>query len=210
MSRSDPEFDETEEPTDPQGLIAHLRRELGKRDKTIKDLRVVEREVAFIKADLDVSTPVGVFFAKNFDGDLSDVESLKSQALALGVTLRTPPAPAEGAQGAQADQSAAAGQPAPAEGQQQAPAQAAAQAQEGQQAAAQQAAQAGQTTGSLERQILAEGAKPGGQQQGVDPREQNLEQARDEMRKGASGDSAMAGFIARAAQNHRAANPVPG
>jgi hypothetical protein len=171
----DPDFDdddeEVREPSDADGLIRHLRKQIRQQEKTIGRLHEVEKKAAFRDAGIDTSKPLGAYFAKNFSGDFSDVTALRGEAEALGVPLVVEAAaPAAAPEGQPAATAAAPTEGVP-------------------------AAAAPASNGSLERQVLAEGAAVGGTQQAVDPHKANLESARKVITDGGSQDKGLAAFI---------------
>lgn len=55
--------------------------------------RKAERENAFLRAGVDLESPVGKMFAKGFDGDIADIDGLKASAKEVGAIKEAPAAP---------------------------------------------------------------------------------------------------------------------
>lgn len=83
-----------EQPEPSNKDIKDLRAAAARANKSSQEADNLRRENAFLKAGIDTETPTGKMFFKAFDGDLSDLAALKSEAEAVGA-LRpaTPPAP---------------------------------------------------------------------------------------------------------------------
>lgn len=66
--------------------IKRLERKAKQVDKANERVAALERERAFEKAKVDVSTPLGKHFAKHYDGEVDPVK-IREQAEELGVPL---------------------------------------------------------------------------------------------------------------------------
>lgn len=58
-------------------------------------LAAQQRELTFLRAGVDLDTPVGKLFAKGYDGPLDDVEAVKSSAREVGAIPVPPPPDAQ-------------------------------------------------------------------------------------------------------------------
>lgn len=77
---------ETPEEGGNENRNIQLLREKAKRyDDLEAKAAQLERKMAFMEAGVDTSTPLGAMFAKAYDGDVSNVEALKSAAQEVGV-----------------------------------------------------------------------------------------------------------------------------
>lgn len=87
------EDDNLDEQIQSDGLRKHVKR-IESENKALKQemeaARSAQRELALIKAGVDISSPTGRLFAKAYDGEL-DVEAVKSAAMEYGVVA--PPSP---------------------------------------------------------------------------------------------------------------------
>lgn len=87
------EDDTLDEQIQSDGLRKHVKR-IESENKTLRQeietARSAQRELALIKAGVDVNSPTGRLFAKAYDGEL-DVDTVKSAAMEYGVVA--PPSP---------------------------------------------------------------------------------------------------------------------
>lgn len=70
---------------DQTPLVKRLRGELRARDKELGEARSARRELAFVRAGIDTSTKLGALFAKSYEGDITDLDALKKEAIELGL-----------------------------------------------------------------------------------------------------------------------------
>ena len=91
------DIDEDEDFDDEDGsaLVKKLRRQLRSQGKELKEAKTVleqataaTRDLAFLRAGVDLNDPKTVYFRKGYDGDM-DPEAIKQEAIAAGVV--TPP-----------------------------------------------------------------------------------------------------------------------
>ena len=87
MANDDFENQEEETP-----LIKRLREQLEEQGTALKTARSAERKLAFIEAGVDVTAKAGQLLMKSYDGDLSDIEALRTEAQELGVYRGSAPA----------------------------------------------------------------------------------------------------------------------
>lgn len=76
------EQDESEQPTQGKGLRKALDREKDEKRKAKAERDEARKELAFLKAGVDTSTPIGALFAKGYDGP-TDPESVKAAFAAI-------------------------------------------------------------------------------------------------------------------------------
>jgi hypothetical protein len=69
-----------------------LREKAEKADKLEVELAGLRREQAIERSGVDISTPLGKFFADQFNGDTADTAALVEAAKALGVPFKGAPA----------------------------------------------------------------------------------------------------------------------
>lgn len=79
----DPETGEEIEQETP--LIQRLRQQLEDQGKQLKESAEARRELAFLRAGVDTEAKAGKLLLKSYDGDLSDIEALRTEAQELGV-----------------------------------------------------------------------------------------------------------------------------
>jgi 23S rRNA U2552 (ribose-2'-O)-methylase RlmE/FtsJ len=109
--------DSFEDQIQSDGLRKHVKRiETENRElkQQMESARSAQRELALIKAGVDISSPTGRLFAKAYDGEL-DVDAVKTAAMEYGVV--SPPAatsasPEEQAAWSRTQSAQAAGSPA--------------------------------------------------------------------------------------------------
>jgi len=89
-------IDDQDTPPDRQTKKPNWRRDLEKDAKAGKaaaaERDAARRELAFLKAGIDLETPTGKLFAKAYDG-ANDVDAVKAAATEYGVINVTPTAP---------------------------------------------------------------------------------------------------------------------
>jgi len=78
------DYDE-QDPENDTPVIRQLREKLEEQGKQLKADAGARRELAFIKAGVDTSSKQGQYFLKAYEGDLSDIEALKTEAGELGL-----------------------------------------------------------------------------------------------------------------------------
>lgn len=83
-----PEYDDDTQQETP--VIRQMRERIEAMDAELKESRSAKRELAFIKAGVDTTTKQGQYFMKAYEGDLSDIEALKSEATEVGVLQAVP------------------------------------------------------------------------------------------------------------------------
>ena len=74
-----------EEQEDDTPVLKQLRQRLKDTGGENKALKAQARELAFLKAGVDVETKAGKLLMKSYDGDLADIEALQTEAKELGV-----------------------------------------------------------------------------------------------------------------------------
>ena len=92
MNDFEDQDDEQEESQEPSGQDAGFRKRLerdAQRSKAeattaLAEAAVAKRETAFLKAGVDVESPLGKMFTKGYEGELS-VEAIKTQASLVGL-----------------------------------------------------------------------------------------------------------------------------
>lgn len=92
---ADDEFTDTDTDDEGEGhqaddsaVIRELRAKAREADKLraqAAEADALRRDLAFARAGIDTTTKVGAMFAKSFDGDLTDLDGLKAEALEHGV-----------------------------------------------------------------------------------------------------------------------------
>jgi hypothetical protein len=83
-----------EELEDDTPVLKQLRQRFKDTSGENKALKAQARELAFLKAGVDVETKAGKLLMKSYDGDLSDIEALQTEAKELGV-YKGPATPGE-------------------------------------------------------------------------------------------------------------------
>lgn len=76
---------------DPQGEspnIRQLREKAKAADEALAALAQAKRENAILRSGIDVDSKLGQMFLKAYDGDLDDIETLKTAAKEIGVPFR--------------------------------------------------------------------------------------------------------------------------
>lgn len=100
-----PEADdfEGEQPESPENENANIRqlREQAKAGREHQAAaEALRREVAFLKAGIDTDSKLGKLLFKSYEGDLSDIEALKTEATEIGA-LKGTSTPVEGEAGSE-------------------------------------------------------------------------------------------------------------
>jgi len=157
---------ELDEGSEDTPLIKQLRQQLKEKNKEASEGAAARRELAFIKAGVDVESKVGKLFAKTFEGDLSNIEDIRKEAEELGV-YKAPPAPA-GEPGKPAEGLAATPEGTPVNV---------------------------ESTGSAERQALANGAEGSGPEV-TNPKQVALDKYREIVKAQGSDEDAQVGWLA--------------
>lgn len=111
----DDELDDDEDlDDDGSGLVKKLRRQLRDQGKELKSMRetaeqasAATRDLAFLRAGVNLDDPKAKYLVEGYKGDLSDIDAIKSEAAVLG--LIEPPAKDENIEGHQAANAAAEG-----------------------------------------------------------------------------------------------------
>jgi hypothetical protein len=102
------EFDETNETEldEDSPVVKELRKQLRAREKEAKEAAEARRELAFLKAGIPTDSPVGQLFTKAYDGDLGDIDALRSEWAKVGGTPSTEEAAPEAAPSSASTQAA--------------------------------------------------------------------------------------------------------
>lgn len=77
--------DDLNDPGQDSNLVKNLRQQLEEAHSETKALKAAQRELAFLKAGVNVNAKAGQLLLKSYDGDLSDIEALQNEAKELGV-----------------------------------------------------------------------------------------------------------------------------
>jgi hypothetical protein len=87
---------ETETPQEESPDIKQLRK-LAKQGEKAAELEAeatkLRQELAIVRSGIDADTPLGKLFLKGYDGDLTDVDSMKAAAQEVGVPFKEGSAP---------------------------------------------------------------------------------------------------------------------
>jgi hypothetical protein len=105
------EYDETEEqPSDQRSNSdwATLRRTASKAKKAEAEALQAKRELAFLRAGVDLDDPRSTYFVKGYDGEVN-VDAIRSAALEAGFIQQREQPPSSDATSAQRIRAAAAG-----------------------------------------------------------------------------------------------------
>lgn len=70
-------------PDDPSNALRNARRAAKGKAKAERERDEAKRELAFLKAGVDTSTPIGNLLMRNYEGDLNP-EAIKAEAVAVG------------------------------------------------------------------------------------------------------------------------------
>ena len=85
------------DPAGGDGANMKRMRELAEKGQRAEELEAqmaaTTKENAFLRSGIDIDTPLGAMFFKAFDGDATDVEALKAQAVEMNIPFRTGAAP---------------------------------------------------------------------------------------------------------------------
>ena len=76
--------DQPEEQEDDTPVIKLLRQQLKQTRGAAQEAAATKRELAFLKAGVDVDSKAGKLLLKAYEGDLSDIEALRTEAQELG------------------------------------------------------------------------------------------------------------------------------
>jgi len=88
---------------------AALRKEKKARREAEEQAQQASRELAFMKAGIDMEDPKAAYFVKGYDGDLT-AEAVKAEAVRVGFLAEAPAEPAVTPETAEQRQAALAGQ----------------------------------------------------------------------------------------------------
>lgn len=98
-------FTESQDPSDTEvpnedPNLKLLREKAKRTDESESALAAARRENAMLRSGIDLESPLGEFFVKSYDGDPTDIDTLKAKATELGVpftnaTVVEPTEPAE-------------------------------------------------------------------------------------------------------------------
>lgn len=89
-----PEADETDPGAESSenANIRLLREKAAKADEATAAHAALQREVAFLKAGIDTDSKLGKLLFKSYEGDLTDIEALKTEATEIGAIQAAAPA----------------------------------------------------------------------------------------------------------------------
>lgn len=83
-------FTESQDPSDTEvpnedPNLKLLREKAKRTDESESALAAARRENAMLRSGIDLESPLGEFFVKSYDGDPTDIDTLKAKATELGV-----------------------------------------------------------------------------------------------------------------------------
>jgi hypothetical protein len=96
MPRNDNVNDDIEDDDeDDSQAIRNMRKRIKELEKNDTDAVSLKRENAMLRAGIDIDSKLGKMFLRTYEGDLSDIDAIKTEATEIGLIKAAEAPPAE-------------------------------------------------------------------------------------------------------------------